>query len=285
MEVDKKSKYYKDTLLMEWYRYAKQSPDERGRLWYFLPHDATDIIETGGDFSMLKSHKICTDAMLAVMGITRARLAPIIKAFHLTGVPKQHGNKGRSQRIKEDDPRMPPIREHFSILLTLGEVRPTKLVSTLVDGRNSREARDDDPEEGNIYLPQSDGIHPCYYRYMEDVGYKCKPLHNGTLQIKPNDEDAHQDPYVCLQTYYSIWQRDYPQLKVSPASEYICDLCCKFANRHHYLAKHKTLAANAANINVDDELFRDDSDDSDTDDNTEADGKRQASKEPKQCTE
>ena len=164
--VDKKSKYEKDTLLMEWYRYSKQSPDEDGRLWYYLPHDATDLIHTEEEFHLLKSHQICSDAMLAVMGVTRKRMTPIIKAFNLAGVPKQHGNKGRSNQIKEDDPRMPPIREHFSILLTLGEVQPTKFIYTGVDDCTTREARNDDPEDDFVYLPQSDGIRPCYYRYM-----------------------------------------------------------------------------------------------------------------------
>ena len=108
-------------------------------------------------------------------------MTSFIKAFYLAGVPKQHGNKGRSNQIKEDDPRMPPLKEHFSILLTLEEVRPTKLISTVVDGCTTREAWNDDPEGNFVYLPQSDVICPCYYRYMEEVGYKCTPLHNGTL--------------------------------------------------------------------------------------------------------
>ena len=132
-----------------------------------------DLIDTDEDYSILKSHKICSDAMLAVVGITRFRMTPTIKAFHTTGVPKKHGNSGRSNRsIKGDDSRMLAIQEHFSILLTLGEVRTTKLISMLVNGQVSREARDDNPDKELIYyLPQSDGIRPCYYRYIEEICY------------------------------------------------------------------------------------------------------------------
>ena len=140
----------------------------------------------------------------------------------------------------------------------------------MVDGRTTREARDDDPDDDFVYLPQSDGIRPCYYRYMKEVGYKCKSLHNGTLQIKPIDKEGVQQPYVCLPTYYAICQRDYPQLKGSRAAEDLCNLCCKFANRHHYLAKNNTMSGNTANVHLDNDLFCDDSDD-DEDDDTEGD--------------
>ena len=60
---------------------------------------------------------------------------------------------------------------------------------------------------------------------------------------------------MALSTYYIIWQRDYPRLKVSPPSEDLCDLCTKYANRHKFLAKHKTLGSDVCNLTEFLELF------------------------------
>lgn len=59
-------------------------------------------------------------------------------AAKTTGVVKPHGLKGKSTRaIKPDDPRMDLIRSHFAELETLAEVRATRFISTLVDGRDA----------------------------------------------------------------------------------------------------------------------------------------------------
>ena len=66
---------------MEGYLYANQSHTARWGILYFLPHGSTNLIHTGKDVSVLKSHKICTDTLLAVIGISRKRMSPIIKVF------------------------------------------------------------------------------------------------------------------------------------------------------------------------------------------------------------
>ena len=50
------------------------------------------------------------------------------KTATTTGVEKDYGNRGKETRIKEDNPTMPPIRNHFSELLNLREVRATRFV-------------------------------------------------------------------------------------------------------------------------------------------------------------
>jgi hypothetical protein len=56
-------------------------------------------------------------------------------------------------------------------------------------------------------------------------------------------------PYVSLNCFYSIWQRDYGHIKVSKPSEDICNLCVAFANRHKYQLSEE------ANSSADGELF------------------------------
>mmetsp|Transcript_30326 Transcript_30326/g.63364 ORF Transcript_30326/g.63364 Transcript_30326/m.63364 type:complete len:379 (-) Transcript_30326:274-1410(-) len=248
--IKKKSKEDVDQLMIEWYRYAKAYPDKRDKLWYFLPYDATNLLATGVDPSPLYDAKVCSDALHALMRVGTTRKSAILRSYNTTGVAKSHGNKGKSTAIKEDDPRMGPIREHFNELLKLGEDRPTRLISAKVDGTMQRVTRDN--EDDSVYLPKSDGFRPCYYRYMSDCGYKCEPQNNGTVTVMPIEGD-NQLPHVVLQTYYNIWQRDYPKLKVSKLAEDICDLCTKFANRHAFLANHKTFSSGDANINCEED--------------------------------
>ena len=187
----------------------------------------------------------------------------IILAATTTGVAKTHRLKGKSNAIKEDDPRMVPIREHFTELLGLGEVRATRFVSAWVNGQLERTTRDDDNEE--VYLPLSSGYRPCYYRYMRDIGYIAKPDAKGRVKITtdPKFEGDMEQCYIDLRTYVRIWKRDYPKLKVSKPAEDICELCFRFANRHRFLAKHKRMSPDETMINSGehDALFREFDDD------------------------
>jgi hypothetical protein len=239
-QFNKKDKTSQDEMLLSWYSWSQRFPrDTKGHAnWYFMPYDASDVIsEAGADLRPLKNARMCTQSMYAVMQILRGRMKPIIKAYNTTGVVKKHGNKGNTNAmIKEDDPMMPPLRDHFEELSNLGEVRTTRLVATEVDDGTLATATRDDADV--IYLPASDGYRPCYYRYMKDQGWKVKPLPNGTVTVQ-KDPTQEQKEYVSLATYYRIWIRDYPKLQVSKPAEDICDLCVRFANRHRYLAKHK----------------------------------------------
>ena len=81
--------------------------------------------------------------MYTLVEIGKTRMQSIRYAANTTGVAKHHGNKGRSNAIKEDDPRMPPLRSHFKELLGLGEVRATRFVAAWVKGNLEHTTRDD----------------------------------------------------------------------------------------------------------------------------------------------
>jgi hypothetical protein len=44
--------------------------------------------------------------------------------------------------------------------------------------------------------------------------------------------------YCSFPTYFNLWKRDFPDLKVSWLVEDICKDCYAFANHHRYLANH-----------------------------------------------
>ncbi len=44
--------------------------------------------------------------------------------------------------------------------------------------------------------------------------------------------------YCSFPTYFNLWKRDFPDLKVSWPVEDICKDCYAFASRHRYLANH-----------------------------------------------
>jgi hypothetical protein len=87
--------------------------------------------------------------------------------------------------MKDTDPRILPLIDHFEELLLLGEIRATRLVSEMVDGMEVHSIRPNTTEDNdkNVYLPSSDGYQSCYYRYMKEQGYTVCPLVDGNLEI------------------------------------------------------------------------------------------------------
>ena len=198
--------------------------------------------------------------------------------------------------MKDDDPRLGPLLEHYEELLELGEVRATRLISSLVEGRQQTTLRDDANDE-NVYLPTTSGYRSCYYHYMKDQGYTATPQHDGAILVKwDGDTDADRAPsnypkaattatattdtnaddsadtplddshdknwtklHVSFITYYKYWKRLYPQLKVSKPAEDICVKCYQFAMQHKMLAVHKVDSLSIElNADEDNLLFRDD---------------------------
>jgi hypothetical protein len=96
--------------------------------------------------------------------------------------------------IKDDDPRMIHLRNHFKYLYSLGKVRATKVIAKVVDGAHGCANKED--TDGNIYLPISMGYHNCYYRYMESLGCKVKVGPNGTLTVE--GVDGTKDTFVPM---------------------------------------------------------------------------------------
>ena len=88
--------------------------------WYLMPVDGTIAKQEEIDVSALLKLTMCQMAMRKLYEIGNTRLHNIQSAAHATGVGNAYGNKGKSMTIKDDDPRMPPIRGHFNHLLVLG---------------------------------------------------------------------------------------------------------------------------------------------------------------------
>ena len=134
-------------------------------------------------------------------------------------------NTGQNKAFKEDDPRMIVTRSHFNELEELGEVRATRFVDEWVNNDvMPRTTRDDN--NGERYLPAANGYCPMYARYMHDIGFTSKTGAKGGITVSrdPSYTGESIKPTV-LQTYVSIWKRDYPLLKLNKRTEDICELC------------------------------------------------------------
>ena len=117
--------------------------------------------------------------------------------------------------IKDDDPCMIHLRNHFDYLHQLREVRATRVIATVVDGERGLANSED--TNGNTYLPISMGFHNWYYRYMESHEYKVTVGPNETLTAEC--ADRIKESCVAFSTYYTKWKMDYPSLKVSRPDE------------------------------------------------------------------
>jgi hypothetical protein len=77
-------------------------------------------------------------------------------------MPSHKGaGKKSNVTIKQDDPRMIHLRDHFDYLHKFGEVKATKVIATVVDGARGLTNQQD--TDGNTYLPISMGYRNCNY--------------------------------------------------------------------------------------------------------------------------
>ncbi len=56
--------------------------------------------------------------------------------------------------------------------------------------------------------------------------------------MEEDDKEVDAGEYCSFPTYFNLWKRDFPDLKVSLPVKDICKDCYAFANRHRYLANH-----------------------------------------------
>ena len=111
-------------------------------------------------FSALQEHRLCLLGMCSLMGIGDTRYRSIKAASSLGVMPRHKGLGKRSNvTIKNDDPRMIHLQNHFDYLHKLGQVRATRVIATVVDGERGLTNRED--TNGNIYLPISMGFRNC----------------------------------------------------------------------------------------------------------------------------
>ncbi len=97
------------------------------------------------------------------MGIGDIRYRSIRGAAFRRVMPRHKGAGEKSNMaIKDDDPPMIHLSNHFEYLYKLGKIRATKVIAKVVDGARSRANQED--TDGNIYLPISMGYFNCYYR-------------------------------------------------------------------------------------------------------------------------
>ena len=229
---ERKSKYDQDMIIMQWIIYGQSLPRSKSR-WFHLPYDGSHV-EVGNDgepLMTLRSHFICIRGVQCVMGIGRKRYASIRHVSLQSAILPLSGNHGvtGNNAIKDNDPRLGPLKFHLDYLLSLGEVRATRVVATLVDGIQGHANRDDTVDM--VYLPISMGFRSCYKRYMHSLGFKTRSGPDGRVVVDGIDNGKPIDHgYVSFYAYYSKWKKDYPQLKVSRPAEDICQYCYVFAN-------------------------------------------------------
>lgn len=252
-------KDHKETIILEWYKYAVANREHhQGRKIYIFPFDASDadMYETDGDnlfgTNELLQSKMWQQGMYRIMGITDNGMQRIRDAAS-TGVLPPHGLTGKEGNNLMDIEVRLALEDHFDKLCSLGEVRATRVMATLVDGGRVLTNRGNEADaDKNIYLPTSDGYRPCYRQFMLDRGYKTTTADNGKITLKwiqkecePVVLESDCPKIVCLRTYMNMWKRKYPYLKASRPVEDTCGDCYRFAMRHKYLSMHRNPSNNS----------------------------------------
>jgi hypothetical protein len=231
----KKSKYEQDLIVFKWFKYSLFLKKGQSKFNLFcLPYinDGTaDIVKT------VCEHLNCTRGLQFLLDLGRRRYQSIWKALTFTGVMPAHKATGKMNynSIVINEHNCKPLQGHFEYLSNLGEVRATKVVSTLVDGIQGRVNCND---ASNVtYLPILMGYHSCYKQYMQLLGYNVRSTGMGKLVVEGEDgKEVDSGEFVSFPTYFYMWKRDFPNLKVSRPVEDICPYCYAFANCHRYLA-------------------------------------------------
>ena len=207
-----------------------------------MPYNNSDSNDCDAAGATLIGAKVCSKGIHKVMHIGESRFSTLLSVSKRTSVMPVHKHTGRvAPNAATDEKRSKALKDHFESLLSLGEVRATRVIATLVDGEQGRANRDEDTAD-MVYLPLSFGFRPCYKRYMEALGYDvtCRP--NGGVIVRAFEGKAiDTSEFVSFATYCRKWKADYPQLKVSKPVEDICQYCFVFANRHRYLANHSAM--------------------------------------------
>ena len=121
-----------------------------------------------------------------------------------TAIMPRRYSRMSNAAMKADDPRSAPLKYHLDYLLELGEIRATRVVTTLSDGGVQEGHANRKDTVDMVYLPISLGYRNCYKRYMHSLGFKirCKPdgalIVDGIVDVKPSDHG-----YVSYLAYYN----------------------------------------------------------------------------------
>lgn len=236
----KKSKFERDSLVVEWYKAATKGGTARNQSQYSLPFDASECPELSkADVKELINHSICRNGMMLLLDVGSDYLTTIKRWAETTGVAKKHGNSRKKNRsYKGESQVMKDLTSFFTELEKMGETRATRTVEEMVGGEVVGHGNRDN-DENNVFLPITFGYRPCFSRYMEGIGWKVIGQDNGNYTVERIDETVPELKYVSLSAFYRIWHRDYPHIKVSRPIEDICDQCFIFSQRYKFLSSRK----------------------------------------------
>jgi hypothetical protein len=108
---------------------------------------------------------------------------------------------------------------------------------------------------------------------MKALGYNVRTTAMGNFAVTADDEGKEVDPgdYVSFPTYFSLWKRDFNNLKVSRPADDICKDCYVFANRHRHLAHHHTTTTTTSRRHDGDDVRSDSDSGRSSDDDDDAD--------------
>ncbi len=139
--------------------------------------------------------------------------------------------------IQKNNQKYDPLIRHFEYLKNLGEVQATWIVATLVNEMQGHANCNNSLDV--TYLPILLGYWSCYKQYMALLGYIVQTMAMGAITVTGEDgKEVDAGEYCSFPTYFDLWKRDFPDLKVSRPVEDICMDYYAFANHHRYLANH-----------------------------------------------
>ena len=168
-----------------------------------------------------RKHMLCSRGLTILLDYGTKRWQSIRMVTTTTGVLPVHKATGKQAPNSMTQHKIEPMMRHLQYLTNLGEVRATRVVSSMVEDMEERTNRDVDDDA--IYLPKYMTIHSCYKRYMNMLRYNARTTGSGVTIIERADgNDIDTDDFVSFPTYfYTV--------------EDICQYCYAFANRHKYL--------------------------------------------------
>ena len=174
VSFERKSKREQDNIILQWIIYGRHpggrhslctSHHNQRRFGYHVPFDGLCLGDDGESLEKIRSHHFSELGLQFVMGTGRRRMKTIRAIAKTTAVMPLSRDQSKCQRnagIKVDDPQLAPLLAHLDYLLDLGEVRATRVVTTLVDGIQGHANREDTIDQ--VYLPISMGYRSCYKR-------------------------------------------------------------------------------------------------------------------------
>jgi hypothetical protein len=146
--------------VFEWYRYSSYVKKRgQGRMnCYRLPYidNGTEAVP-----ETVRNHVVCTRGMQSIMSYGCTSFGRIAKAAMYSSVLPHHKSTGMTNynSIDINNRKLEPLLRHFEYLNKLGEVRATRVVSTLVDGMMNHGHRNNNTTfSDKTYLPISRDI-------------------------------------------------------------------------------------------------------------------------------